>query len=149
MTHETKKKFALWMYPSTQEQILRHYKDDNCASQSEFIEKAIGFYCGYLNTQNAQDYLPKALSEAVTESVQVSENRLARLMFKLAVEMCMMMHVIAETTELPDTYLSRLRGRCVTEVKKSTGSVKLDKAVQTHEGLSEKSLGTLGESGGW
>jgi hypothetical protein len=45
----------------------------------------------------------------------------------------MMMHVIAETTELSDSYLTKLRGRCVKEVKKSIGTVRLDTAVSSHD----------------
>ena len=135
MINENKIKFPLWMYPSTQKRVIALHKDDNCRSQSEFIEKAILFYCGYVTTQSSLEFLPAALSEVVTGIIQGTENRMAKLMFKLAVEMCMMMHVIAETTDLPDTYLSRLRGRCVTEVKKSIGAVKFDNAVKTHDGL--------------
>lgn len=38
---ETKKKFALWAYPSTMEKVERLYQLDNCRSRSEFIEKAV------------------------------------------------------------------------------------------------------------
>ena len=145
MKDEIKKKYALWIYPSTQHKVLEHYKDDNCASQSEFIDKAIRFYCGYLASENAHDYLPFSLSQAISGTLQVTEGRLSRLLFKLAVEMCMMMHIIAETTDLPDTYLNRLRGRCVNEVKHSTGTVNLDKAVQTHDLFSEESCCSIQE----
>ena len=47
MPEENKRKFALWIYPDTQERIKELYKKDNCKSQSEFIEKAVRFYCGY------------------------------------------------------------------------------------------------------
>ena len=45
---ENKKKFALWMYPDTLEKVEEIYRKDNCASRSEFIEKAVKFYIGYL-----------------------------------------------------------------------------------------------------
>ena len=35
------------------------YRGDNCASQSEFIEKAVRFYCGYLEAEKDGAYLPK------------------------------------------------------------------------------------------
>ena len=41
-----KRKFALWISRDTIELAKQHYKDDNCSSASEFIEKAILFYLG-------------------------------------------------------------------------------------------------------
>ena len=40
---ENKKKFALWVHPSTIDKVERLYQLDNCQSRSEFIEKAILF----------------------------------------------------------------------------------------------------------
>lgn len=33
----------------------------NCGSQSEFVEKAVRFYDGYLKVQNAGAFLPHAV----------------------------------------------------------------------------------------
>lgn len=43
---EEKRKFALWAKDSTLQMAKKLYKEDNCKSQSEFIEKAIIFYAG-------------------------------------------------------------------------------------------------------
>ena len=43
---ENKRKFALWAYDETFKRIEQLYKEDNCRSRSEFIEKAVNFYCG-------------------------------------------------------------------------------------------------------
>ena len=48
---EVKRRFQSWLRPSTIKLMDRLYKDDNCKSRSEFIEKAIRFYAGYLSTQ--------------------------------------------------------------------------------------------------
>ena len=57
MAGENKKKFALWIHPSVLEQVGEAAPKDNCASQSEFIEKAVKFYLGYLAGQDALDNL--------------------------------------------------------------------------------------------
>lgn len=61
------------------------YKKDNCASQSEFIEKA----------EHSLQFLPAAITSAMAGVVESAENRTARLLFKLAVEMSMVMNIIA------------------------------------------------------
>ena len=45
---ENKRKFAWWVKDSTIELVGKLYKDDDCTSRSEFIEKAVIFYAGYL-----------------------------------------------------------------------------------------------------
>lgn len=40
---EVKRKFALWIKESTLDMVENIYKEDNCGSRSEFIEKAIIF----------------------------------------------------------------------------------------------------------
>ena len=133
MSDELKKKSAFWLHPDTKNKIVELYKKDNCSSQSEFIEKAVLFYSGYIHTQNAGDFLPKTLSSMLTGIVQTTEDRISRVTFKLALEVCMMMHIFAELNDLPEEYLNKLRGKCVKEVKKSIGAVNLISAVNSHD----------------
>ena len=57
-----------------------------------------------------------------------------RLLFKLAVEQDMVMNVLAAGMEIPDEQLKALRGRCVQNVKKTSGSISLDDAVRYQRG---------------
>jgi len=134
LPEQNKEKFALWIYPDTRELIKKLYEGDNCRSQSEFIEKAVRFYCGHLSAQDALDILPRAITSAVSGAVQSSENRVARLLFKLAVEMSMMMNVVAAGADVDDISLSRLRGKCVNDVKKSIGAVNFDEVLRFQQG---------------
>lgn len=53
---EIKRKFALWIKESTLDMVQNIYKEDNCGSRSEFIEKAIIFYVGYLSSNDNSQY---------------------------------------------------------------------------------------------
>ena len=71
-----KRKFARWATEGTLEKTKAWYKKDNCFSRSEFIEKAIDFYVGYLSSEENESYLPnivistlKAVSVVVWASV--------------------------------------------------------------------------------
>ena len=57
-----------------------------------------------------------------------------RLLFKLAVELDMVMNVLAAGMEIPNEQLKALRGRCVQDVKKTGGSISLDDAVRYQRG---------------
>ena len=40
------------------QRVQEHYKSDGYSTQNEFIAKAILFYCGYLQSEYAGDFLP-------------------------------------------------------------------------------------------
>ena len=120
---EIKTRIPLWIYPSTLETVDRAMARDNCKSRSEFIESAIRFYAGYLSGEDAVEFLPAALVSALRATVELSENRIARLMFKQTVELSMMMNVLAAGLEIDSSQLDALRWRCVQEVKKTNGTI--------------------------
>lgn len=131
---EIKIRIPVWLYPSTLEAVDRASTAANCKSRSDFLEKAALFYAGYVSGQDACEYLPAALTTAMRGIVHDSENRICRLLFKLAVELDMMMNVLAAGMEIPQEDLDRLRSRCVREVKSTNGSVNLKDAVDYQKG---------------
>ena len=120
--------------PETQQLVKEMCLRDNCRTQNEFIEKAIRFYAGYISGQEATAYLPPALASVLCGTVQDTENRICRLLFKLAVEQDMVMNVLAAGMELPNEQFHALRGQCVQDVKKTSGSISLDDAVRYQRG---------------
>lgn len=131
---EPKRKFALWVKESSLDLVRKLYKKDNCSSQSEFIEKAILFYAGYLSAEENKSYLPNVVTSTLKSIVAESDNRQNRMLFKLSVEMAMMMNVIAAIQDIDKISLERLRGECVKEVKRLNGSFSFDDAVDWQRG---------------
>ena len=125
-----KQKFALWAHPETLTKVSRIYKDDDCRSKSEFIEKAIIFYCGYIASEDYRQYLPNVVVSTMQGTLDSFENRMAGLLFKMAVELSMMLHVTAVANNIDEDSLTRLRGMCIDEVKKLRGTIRLDDAVR-------------------
>lgn len=119
----TKKKFAFWLTPKTKELVERSYQLDNSQSQSEFIEKAIQFYTGYLEAEQDGSYLPVTLSATLEGSLGALGDRLGKLLFKMSVEMSMMMHLMAHDTDATLNELEQLRGRCVQDVMRTHGMI--------------------------
>lgn len=124
---EVKRKFALWIKESTLDMVQNIYKEDNCGSRSEFIEKAIIFYVGYLTSNDNSQYLSSVVTSTLKSIVAESDNRMNRMIFKLAVELAMTMNIVASTNEIDKvTLLTKLRGECVKEVKRLNGSFSFD-----------------------
>ena len=125
-----KRKFALWISKDTIEQAKKHYKDDNCSSASEFIEKAILFYLGYLSSQENQDYLAQVIPATVKGIVDESANRMGRLLFKIAVEMAVVENILAAVCDVDELEVTRLRGQCVKEIKSTNGLLSFEEALR-------------------
>lgn len=131
---ENKKKFALWMYPATYEKLEAIYREDNCESKSEFIEKAVNFYIGYLTSEDKKGYLPSVVTSTLKSIVAESDNRQNRMLFKLAVEIAIMQNLVASSQEVDPLSLERLRGECVKEVGRLNGTFSFEDAVNWQKG---------------
>ena len=130
--HETKVRIPVWLYPSTLETIDKAMYQANCKSRSEFLENAAQMYAGYISADSAIKYLPAALVSALRATVQCSEDRISRLLFKQTVELSMMMNVLAAGLEIDDSQLDNLRWRCVQNVKKTNGSITFKDTLREH-----------------
>ena len=119
---ERKQQLTIWLKPSLIERIESLRQADNCESKSEFIEKAVLFYVGYLASNNAGDYMPRIIVSTLKGIVDESDNRINRILFKLAVEQAISMNVIAATCNISREQLDQLRAMCVNQVKKTNGS---------------------------
>ena len=127
---EVKRRFQLWVMPSTLELADQYYRSYNCASRSEFIEKAIQFYAGYVSSQQNQDYLARIIPATVKGIVDESSNRMGRLLFKMAVELAVTENILAAVCEVDRQELKRLRGQCVEEIKRTNGMISFEQALQ-------------------
>ena len=125
---EGKRKFALYIRESTLAEVRKWYPLDDCTSQSEFIEKAIQFYIGFISSQNGSDYLPKIIISTLKGIVNESDNRIARILFKMAVEQAITMNVVAATCNISRDQLDKLRGTCVSQVKRTNGAYSFEDA---------------------
>ena len=126
--NDGKRKFALYIRESTLEEVRKWYPLDNCTSQSEFIEKAVQFYIGFISSNNDSDYLPKIIVSTLKGIVNESDNRISRILFKMAVEQAITMNVVAATCNISRDQLDKLRGTCVAQVKRSNGAYSFENA---------------------
>lgn len=118
-----KQKFALWLRPDAKSIVEQSFREDNCASQSEYIEKAIRFYSGYCHGEQADNYLPVVLSATLEGHLNLLGDRVGKLLYKLAVEQSILMHIIAADTDLDEETLEKLRYRCVRDVNRTGGMI--------------------------
>lgn len=125
---------AFWV-----EKLLLNRCDANlevarCRSRNEFVNEAIRFYIAWLNAEKDQDFFCEAIRQTMEGIVKTTENRLARLQFKSAVELAKISHTVASLSNVDDETLRQLHIRCIDEVKRINGIVKFEDAVHYQHG---------------
>ena len=132
---EEKVRFQMRISPETDQRIKAAMPLANCQSQNEFVEQALLHYCGCLQAEDSANILAPELTAALRATVRESEAHTCRLLFKLAVEVDILMHVLASGMEIDPATLDKLRGRCVQEVKTTNGGISFKDAVHYQNGL--------------
>lgn len=135
MEGERKTRTAVWLWPGTIRRIDDWLEKDNCETRSEFIEKALGFYLGYLESGDATGYMSEVLSSLIKGILDNNNNRFRSLLFKWAVELNMMCHTIAAHYRVDEIDRRALRAYAVDEVKKTCGQVSFDHAIDVQRRL--------------
>ena len=125
-----KVKFPLWVFPETMDNVENFYAGDNCRSKSEFIEKAINFYVGYLKAEGNVNYLSPIITASVDAVVHGAEQRINRNLFKIAVELGTLSHMPAAADEVDSETVRELHKMCVDEVRHINGVISLESAVE-------------------
>ena len=127
--HDNKKRTAVWLTPGVIRRMDSWLEEDNCKTRSEFIEKALRFYMGYLATEDTSEYLSRALADTLRGTVAYNENRLRTLLFKLCVEVNMMGHTVAAHFRADPVNRRELRAFAVDEVLRTNGKIRFDDAL--------------------
>lgn len=118
-----KKRIGVYLEQELIEECDRMLDEVGARSRNDFINKALRFYIGYLKTNQAEDYQLQSVSSMVTGTIRDTENRLARMDFKLAVEIAKLSHIMATVYEVDEETLQKLQQKCVEEVKQINGAI--------------------------
>ena len=125
-----KQKHTIFLTDEVWAEIQSAYKADGCTKLSEFVEKAVRFYLGYLRAKDAGEYLPRVLAQTLDGKLAALGSRIGGVLFKLAVNDDMLTHVLAAGSDIDLTVLDKLRVQCVNETKQTHGVVDLKDALR-------------------
>lgn len=125
-----KTKFSIQVDTDLVELADTYIRSSTVKNRTELIENALRFYLGFLTAQKAEDYLLQSLSSVMTGTVQDSENRLARMDFKIAVELSKLSQVIAYSHDIDEDALKRLHLKCLEEVRRINGAIDFESAYK-------------------
>ena len=129
MTENSKIKKGFWLSEDLDEKIDIYLRLDNCSSRSEFVEQALRFYIGYLNTKNAGAFLPEALSAMMTGTLDYYAGRIGSILFKQGVDLNVLGQIIAYDTDIDEGEYQRLRGKAIRDMKHTNGRISFKDAL--------------------
>lgn len=130
-----KTKFSIRVDTELLELTDRYIANGIVRNRTELIEDALRFYLGFLTSKKAEDYLLQSLSSVLISTIQDTENRIARMEFKTAVELSKLAQVVAYAHDVDEEALQKLHPKCVEEVKRINGAIDFERAYkyQKHE----------------
>lgn len=129
-----KEKFPLYLPPEKREEVKRRFKEEGSPSETAFIEKALDFYLGYLDSGGAGRFLPVEIKSYLDGRIASLEDRLAKLTFKQAVELDMMAGILADAYEFSEEGLARRRAESIQNVKRTNGRISFrDRVAESWE----------------
>ena len=131
MSEEYKKqRYSVWLSKDAVQKSDAAVVMEGLTNRSAFIERAILFYSGYLYQEKHIDFLSDVILESMKGIVKTSEDRLACLLFKIAVEMAKLESMLAAINDMDKETMRRLHIHCVNEVKKINGIITMEKAAR-------------------
>ena len=135
MSENKSAKTRLTFRPSdeTRQRIEQWYRADNCSSLNDFVEKAVNNYIDRLEINDDNCLLPTAISYAINGRLGMLEKNLSSLSFNHAVELDILVSIVAEAFNFSREDLKRLRAQSVKNVKATNGCISLKKRVQQSE----------------
>jgi len=133
--NEKKSRHTVWLTEETWNVVKEHYRKDNCSAQNEYIEKAIQFYSGYLDAEQADSYLPRVLAEMLEGKLSALGSRIGKLLFKLSVEEAIMAQIVAYGFDVDLDTLKKVRVNCIKDIKETNGEVDFEAAYKYQKRL--------------
>ena len=130
MKTEGRSRHTVWMEDAVWQRVQEHYKSDACSTQNEFIAKAIMFYCGYLQSEYAGDFLPKILGETLEAILSMFGDRIGKLLLKQAVEQNVCNHIIAADTDIDAATYQKMRDKSYQEVLRTNGQISFPEVLR-------------------
>ena len=104
--------------------------DDYCVkndiSRSELIEQALKLYLATRNVKAKSELLVPELAECIAKASDDGIVKISKGLFRYAVEVEMLIRLLADAIDIDDDDLYEIRRRAVNNVRRTRGKIKLD-----------------------
>ena len=129
MRKEHKDRLSLRMSPATRGRIEQWYEAAGCPSMNQFVEQAMNFYMDYLAMQDDKGLLPKTVAASLDGRLGMFEDHLSALLYKQAVELDMVMGILADGYEFTEEDVRQRRADSVRNMKRTNGRLSFEEKI--------------------
>ncbi len=117
---------SIWLSKEALISCENGMKIDNSRFLNEYVENALSYYSAYLSAKDNKDIVADIFTNVVESKLTMTEDRLSKLLFKLAVEQAKLSNILAYVSEVDDETLEKLHKKCVDQVKSTNGKIKFE-----------------------
>ena len=124
---------SIRLTPEQWESCDRLYRQLGLPSRNDFIRDAVDFYIAWQSRESVERYLTPALESVIGAKIRDTEERLARILFKLAVDQNFLAHMIGDIDRYEEGYLEQRRIDSIHEVKRTNGSLTAKEIMESDD----------------
>lgn len=114
----------------------RNLERADVKSRNQFLMKAVKFYETYLDKDNLSEVLTPAFESVIRARLDLTEHRLSSTLFKLTVEISMLMNILAAAYQLEPGNIQALKHRVINDIKSMNGRLDLEEIIKYQSGES-------------
>ena len=109
------------------------YLSKNSGSRSELIESALRLYLATRRIKDKSEVLVPELAECISAASDEGITKISKGLFRYAVEVEMLIALLAETFEVSKNHLKDVRREAVNNVRRTRGKINLDDLIMRNE----------------
>ena len=126
MDSENKQRVSLYLDKQTVKTIDVFIKKHSLHSRNEFFERAVENLIADEAIKTGGDVMSEKLAKAVENVSEDNAKAISKGLFRYAVQLEMLMRVIAKTNHFTDDELEEMRREAVNNVRRTRGRIKLE-----------------------
>lgn len=123
---ENKQRVSLYLDKKTIQVVDRFIKKNGLHSRNEFFERAAENLIADEAIKVGGDVMSEKLAKAVENVSEDNAKAISKGLFRYAVQLEMLMRVIAKTNHFTDDELEDMRKEAINNVRRTRGRIKLD-----------------------
>ena len=103
-------------------------------NNNEFVREAVSFYIEYLSRPDSFRFLTPALESVIDGKIKDSEDRINRMLFRLAVDVAFLSEIIGINYRYRYDDLTEWRNTCMDKVRATNGNINIVDSITRKEG---------------
>lgn len=92
-------------------------------SRNEFVRDAVEFYLEWLSRESTEKFLTPALESVFSAKLRDTEDRLSRILFKMAIDQNILAYAYINNGNYDSEYVEELRSLAINDLKNTNGTL--------------------------